>query len=378
MIYLHTATASLILFTIALLAGNRKNLSHYILISWLLVLLSNITSFAVLSIYPAPFDLPKQFLLEFSDSSAFMHGPLFWFYTRSLTQPGFRFKQADWLQLLPFIFIVVLKTAVGLHTDNGLMNILQWITLLKFISLLVYTLMVSFLIRTHQQDVQQIFSNLENRQLNWLKFAAIGIIILWVIGFSSIIPGWFNFQHANSYDGISFQVSVDIFIITMTYFGFKQKDVYPEPTKSTHQNKTIEVPFVKYQKSGLDELHSTEIYDGLMRLIQVEEIYKDESLTLYKLAGMLKVSPNHLSQVINSTTGRNFFDFINFYRIECVKKILAFKEKEHLTMLGIAYDCGFNSKAAFHRAFKKFTGVTPTEYKKTTTFNSGSSNIIKR
>jgi AraC-like DNA-binding protein len=82
---------------------------------------------------------------------------------------------------------------------------------------------------------------------------------------------------------------------------------------------------------------------------------------------MLKVSSNHLSQVINSIEGRSFFDFINYYRIEAVKDIMTLKEQEHLTILGIAYECGFNSKAAFHRAFKKFTGLTPTEYKRTIT-----------
>jgi len=104
-----------------------------------------------------------------------------------------------------------------------------------------------------------------------------------------------------------------------------------------------------------------------MNLIIVKEIYKDDDLTLYKLAAMLKVSSNHLSQVINSIEGCSFFDFINFHRIEAVKKIIALDEKKHLTILGIAYECGFNSKAAFHRAFKKFTCVTPTEYKKTIT-----------
>ncbi|MFM2394472.1 MAG: hypothetical protein RLZZ546_2454, partial [Bacteroidota bacterium] len=122
---------------------------------------------------------------------------------------------------------------------------------------------------------------------------------------------------------------------------------------------------IKYQKSGLDEKRLKEIHEALTHLIEVKEIYKNDDLTLYNLATMLNVSSNHLSQVINSMEGRSFFDFINYYRIEAVKNSITLNENEHLTILGIAYECGFNSKAAFHRAFKKFTGVTPTEYKKT-------------
>lgn len=381
MIYLHTATVSLILFTIALLMGNKKNLPNYILIAWLIVLLSNMTAFFILAAYSPPFNFINNLLLEFSDSSTFLHGPIFWLYTLSHTKPDFRFKVSDLLHLLPFVLVILLKSTVGLHSDNNLITIVKIITLLKFISLFIYAILVFLRVRNHQKTVKNIFSNLKDKQLDWLKFLSLGIIILWSIGFLSNIFDWLKFSHTYEYDGRLFQVSVDIFIIVMMYFGFLQKDVYDETSKTASKNKERNLPdsvndenieinnlqLLKYQKSGLDEKRSEEIHAELMNLIDNKQIYRDDDLTLYKLAAMLKVSSNHLSQVINSIEGRSFFDFINFHRIEAVKKNITLHTKKHLTILGIAYECGFNSKAAFHRAFKKFTGVTPTEYKRTIT-----------
>lgn len=381
MIYLHTATASLILFTIALLTGKKKNLSDYILIFWLIVLFSNMTAFFVLAAYSPPFNLLNSLLLEFSDSSTFLHGPIFWFYTLSLTKPNFRFNKSDLLHLLPFIFVVILKSILGIHSDNSLLYIVKIIALQKFISLFIYALLVFLRVRKHQKKIKHIFSNLEYKHLDWLKFLSLGIIAVWFIGIFSNILDWLKFSHSYEYDGLLFQLSADSFIIVMTYFGFLQKGVYSKSNNLISESEVenlVEVAItenleinnsdsLKYKKSGLDEKRSKEIHGELMNLTLVDEVYKNDDLTLYSLAAMLKISSNHLSQVINSIEGKSFFDFINFYRIEAVKKIIASKEKEHLTILGIAYECGFNSKAAFQRAFKKFTGVTPTEYKRTVT-----------
>ena len=90
----------------------------------------------------------------------------------------------------------------------------------------------------------------------------------------------------------------------------------------------------------------------------------DEDLTLFNLAMIMQIHPNHLSQVINMNEQRNFFDFINYYRVEAVKENIVSKRHVNKTLLGIALECGFSSKAAFNRAFKKFTGQTPSEFKR--------------
>ena len=94
--------------------------------------------------------------------------------------------------------------------------------------------------------------------------------------------------------------------------------------------------------------------------------FEDPELTLAQVARQLKTNPAIISKVINQGFQLNFNDFINNYRIEAVKEKLKAGELKTQTMLGIAFDCGFNSKATFNRAFKKATGVSPKEWKEKT------------
>jgi len=99
-------------------------------------------------------------------------------------------------------------------------------------------------------------------------------------------------------------------------------------------------------------------------MLQKKKIYRDENLSLQSLSEKMKIPSHQLSKVINEKCGKNFFDLINFYRIEEAKKILTDPESNEKLILNIAYSVGFNSKATFYRAFKKLTEMTPSLYKK--------------
>ena len=109
----------------------------------------------------------------------------------------------------------------------------------------------------------------------------------------------------------------------------------------------------------------TEIYaNKITHYMSTAKPYLDANLTLPQLAIMLQIPPHHLSRVINEKFGINFFDFINQYRVAEVKTKIDNPEFDNLSLLGIAFDCGFNTKSAFNRVFKKMTGMTPSEFKK--------------
>ena len=100
----------------------------------------------------------------------------------------------------------------------------------------------------------------------------------------------------------------------------------------------------------------------ILSLLQNEKVYEDPELSLTQMAKQLKTNPSILSKTINQGFQLNFNDFINNYRIDAVKEKLKAGEQKTQTLLGIAYDCGFNSKATFNRAFKKVTGTSPKEW----------------
>jgi AraC-like DNA-binding protein len=82
------------------------------------------------------------------------------------------------------------------------------------------------------------------------------------------------------------------------------------------------------------------------------------------LAQKLKTNTSVLSATINSNFGKNFNDFVNEYRVKEFKKQIKLPQNQNYTLLAVAFDCGFNSKATFNRAFKKFTGQSPSRFEK--------------
>lgn len=120
----------------------------------------------------------------------------------------------------------------------------------------------------------------------------------------------------------------------------------------------------KYRASTLDPRESEQYMRKLLYLVETEKIYKDESISLQSLSEKIGISARNLSQVINEKLGRNYSHFINSYRVKDAEELLLSPGGKDRSVLSIAYEVGFNSKVVFNRAFKKFTGLTPTQYKK--------------
>jgi AraC-like DNA-binding protein len=119
----------------------------------------------------------------------------------------------------------------------------------------------------------------------------------------------------------------------------------------------------KYASSRLTEEDSIKYINNLTDLMKSTKPYLKPNLTILELASDLNISTHFLSQIINENFKLNFFDYINKYRVEEVKEKIIDPKYSEYSLLGIALDCGFNSKSAFNRIFKKFTGQTPSEFK---------------
>lgn len=133
-----------------------------------------------------------------------------------------------------------------------------------------------------------------------------------------------------------------------------------------NQDETVESAVVeeKYKTSALQPETVEAVLPQLNRLMEVEQVYLDPDLSLKQLAQRLHVHYNYLSRIINESIGKSFNDYINSYRIREARKRLCDPVHSSRTVLEIAYDTGFYSKSVFNTAFKKFTGMTPSQYKK--------------
>ncbi len=358
-----------VFFIILLLTKKGSTLSDRLLILWFSLILINIIGFYVLQ---KKID-SVQFLLELSNASPFLHGPVLWFYTLSLTKFPFRFRWIDLLHGIPFVvsfFILMIPLASGKAlpetTELKLM-------VLKFISTFVYVLLTALQLRKHLTKIPEVFSYKEKVELNWLRFLTYGFLSIWLIGFISMLLHHVAAIPIEQFGGIYVNAALCMFVLILGIFGFKQTTIFvpaqfiktDNPFHPSSEKKTIldiSEP-AKYQKSGLDKATARQYFEKLIELMQTKQLYLDKELTLYKLADLLRISPNNLSQAINTFAEKNFFDFINEYRVkEVQQKIQEGLHSSH-TLLGIALDCGFNSKASFNRAFKKFTEMTPSQFK---------------
>lgn len=136
-----------------------------------------------------------------------------------------------------------------------------------------------------------------------------------------------------------------------------------EPPAGPLLDKLI-APFAKYRRSAQTAADAARLVAKIEAAIVKDRLYRESDLSLPALANRVGSRANAVSQAINQRAGLNFFDFVNRFRIEEARALLADPDKSETSVLTIAYAVGFNSKSTFNAAFKKFSGVTPTEFRK--------------
>ena len=130
------------------------------------------------------------------------------------------------------------------------------------------------------------------------------------------------------------------------------------------ENNISEIAKKKYKKSSLKKDEAEKYYTALVKYMTEEKPYLKGNLTLRELAEMIDIHPNYLSELLNEKMGKNFSEYINHFRVETFKTLAPQPKNAHLSLLGLAYESGFNSKTAFNTFFKKETGMTPKQYLK--------------
>ncbi|MFW6370967.1 MAG: helix-turn-helix domain-containing protein, partial [Bacteroidota bacterium] len=130
------------------------------------------------------------------------------------------------------------------------------------------------------------------------------------------------------------------------------------------RKKKIAVKKIKYSGTKISEDILQEYFQQLECYMQNQKPFKQKALHLDDVAKKLNIHPNYLSQAVNQLSGNNFFDYVNRYRVEESKKLLKDPAFENHNLMGIGFEAGFNSKSSFYAVFKKYTGMTPAQYRK--------------
>jgi len=325
----------------------------------------------------------------------FFIGPVIFFYVQSLLNPSFKFGKKDWIHFFPGILylmyslVIVVVDKVILHryyflADGSDRDFDTWYQLSGFVSMVAYFLLSLRYYKLYKKLMLQVVSYADTVLFKWIKNFLYAFLIMLLIRLLFFIASFFSFFSAMQYiaswwEYFSFAIVTYYIAITgysnsiETKVPFKLNLLSYQPslllnTASPFYNADLieEVEVINIETIQAEKQEDLNLIEAwkpkIAQLLQNEKVYEDPELSLTQVAKQLKTNPSIISKVINQGFQLNFNDFINQYRIEAVKQKLKAGEQKTQTLLSIAYDCGFNSKATFNRAFKKSTGLSPKDY----------------
>jgi AraC-like DNA-binding protein len=302
---------------------------------------------------------------DFLAISNFLYGPLLYLFVFYLTSMDPYVSKRHFFHLVPFFLLLLTDFSFSLlGIDLLLIDIVRLVVFeLLIVQILTYNVMAIRRLSEHGQLVVDVYSNLVAGDLKWLKSLLIVITAIYILSFAISHFLVFGLESARDFY-ILVQLSITVTIYMMSYRLILQPELFiPQPNVSV-RTETHDVPFRKYSKSGLKPQQADEYLRLLSACMLKDKPYLDPNLTIYTLSEKLSISRNHLTQVINEKLDKNFYTFINGHRVEEAKKMLLDPKLSHLSLAGIGYEAGFKSKTSFNINFKKFTGLTPGEWKK--------------
>ncbi len=297
----------------------------------------------------------------------FTISPLLFLFVNAATRTNITFKIKYIFHLLPFIaFTLILIYSDPTH------NILEskhlsfnknfyfriFISFSLFLSIIIYMTLSLRILYKYQKNISSVFSYKSfKNSLNWVKL----IVIIMSTGYLSL----FSYSLLLFLGIIKTEFNplgiIAIFYVIISYligfFGYRQPTFFNLPSET---NETAE-------KLVSNEIEKKEIEQILSRLNESmidKKSYLKGDLTVKDLATEINVSRTVLTQILNKNLNKNFYKYINEFRIEEAKKLLVNPKYKNFSILAIGYEAGFNSKSTFNAIFKTNVGITPSEFKK--------------
>ncbi len=311
-----------------------------------------------------------------------LYGPLVIIFFRRISLISPRFKPAELLFFLPFLISLTLQLPFFLQSaqekiayindfsrsvadDFGFMN-----QFTNFFHLFFFThAIIEF--QKHKKHIVQYYSDISKAQMRWYYNF---LLIIFVLVLFSIVTFYGKkwdlpyLKHIYPYHFLGIVIAIYWTGYKVLHqpllFGGEIPESFIQPFKSEavseNQSDTLMQPETRQIKINPQLVQ--ELEKSLLNLMENEKLYLNSELTIQEVAEKLKTNKQYISEVINKSFRKNFYDFVNDYRLEEFKRLAAQPGSDRMNILGIAFEAGFNSKATFNAVFKKKNGMTPSEY----------------
>jgi len=356
-----TTTILLLIFSFFLLTIEKwKKLSVKILFCFLINNSIFIIAFLIKN-YLKPATLLETSIFYFFHSTGLLFGPILYFYTKITIYGERKIRKREFGHLVPFIIsLIYILLKIIIHTKD----IQMWLSapesfifnLLVNLQVLIYLIYAIFEVRKYRTKIREFYSSLIGLYYSWLTLVLYGFSLMWLIDLVNfLLDSIIKLPSMIGLSSIAISLLINfIFAVLIFYKGLTHPELF---------NSFIKEERPKYENSKLTKEDAAVYLKKLQNFMQDEKPYLIPNININGLSEKADIPMRFLSQIINDSLNKNFFDFINSYRIEESKNYLSDPKFKKLNVLEILYEVGFNSKSTFNKVFKDYTGQTPTEYR---------------
>ncbi len=307
------------------------------------------------------------------DHISFFTSPMLFLYIISSIYSDFKLNPKHLLHLLPFVIQILIFSPRFYFADTSTRNFLLEnlnntiegrLSMIFGLFIALFYLVAMFLeLRKYKQLLLENYSNKSVFNYKWLYQL---LVILSAIYCFSLLKQLYKLYGTNvEILNILRLILTLVLLVFLTWIVLKSM-YHPDLFRNiSSENRLAKKILLEDNIVNKSEKDSSEDVNRLLEFMETEEPYIDATLTLQKLANKIELPNRDVSILINHNLNQHFFDFINQFRIKKAQSILQNPKNNQLTIQQIMYDVGFNSKSSFYTAFKKQTGVTPSEYRKT-------------
>jgi len=365
--------ALLLIFILFVMDKNRK--ANIFFAAFIFIISS---SFFTFYLFKSDYKIISAVFAIFAVPGVSASGVFIYLYVQFITGLFEKFRMKYLLNFTVYFLSLALYISAVYHLHGGNHDVPWFKTIIftvlgaGFLNSIVYIFYTLINLKKYADKIENYYSDLQKISLSWLiKITTLSFMVLSFWSFTFWLTHLRIIPKSPVFIACILLTLIIIIFVT-AYYLVNQPEIFRKNVEMEHVIEDAADSSVseKYARQSIDDRMQEEYLAKLNDFMESEKPYLDENITIKDLADEIDIPAHHLSIVINNRLGKNFYTFINEYRIKEAVSILDDPGNSDASIIAVAFKSGFNSKSTFNSVFKKITGLTPSEYRSRSSFRS--------